>query len=95
MFIDDADRLDSIKALGGQLVRVDGRPIWAVFENEFVPADVGLEVESSGPMLDPVRSSDVLGIAKDAPVEIGQERYRVKRLEPDAGAGMTRVLLKR
>lgn len=95
MFYDDADRLAFIKGLGGQLVRVDGRPVWAVFENEYVGVDAGLEMESSGPMLDPCRSIDLVDVPKDATVQVGSETYRVKKLEPNSGSGMTRVLLKR
>ena len=95
MFTDDADRLAFIQSLGGQLVRIDGRSVFAVFENEFAVASIGLDVETTGPMLDPCRMSDIAGISKDAPVEIGTERYRVRRIESDPATGLSRVVLRR
>lgn len=93
MFDSDADRLEMIKSLGGQLVRP--QDFWAIYENLFLEA---VDVETSTPLLtcrtsDVVRSSiekdDILLVVDESGTE--QER-KVKRVEPD-GTGMSRVIL--
>jgi hypothetical protein len=89
----DADRLESIRALGGRLVFVGGTEAWAIYDNGYVESGETPGVEGRQPTL-LCRSKDVSGAQKDTPIEVGDELYRVKRVEPD-GTGMTRLLLKR
>lgn len=91
----DADRLDSIRALGGILVRVDDREVWALFDDVSTDALNTPGVEVRIPTLT-CRSSDVSDVQKDVPVSIGTELYRVRKAEPDAPAlGWTTLRLKR
>lgn len=89
----DADRLASIKALGGVLVRASGGDFWAVFDREFVAVDVGLPIESRGPALT-CRTSDVYALPKDAVLTVDRD-YRVKLPQQDLPApGWTIIFLK-
>ena len=91
----DADRLESIKALGGQLVRSQSGEFWAIFENEYRAITVGdLEVESRGPALT-CRTSDIQSLAKDEAFRVSDADYRLRRREPDNPApGWTTLLLR-
>lgn len=91
----DADRLASIKGLGGQLVYISGEPIWAIFDNAFIDllSDPGIESRAPG-LTCRTFDAERVGAAKDSDVSVGTELYRVKRLDPD-GTGMTNVVLKR
>lgn len=93
MFDSDADRLEMIQSLGGQLVRPEN--FWAIYDNEFLIVE---GMETSQPILT-CRTSDVraASLAKDDILlvldESGEERERkVRRIEPD-GTGMTKVVL--
>jgi hypothetical protein len=88
----DADRLASIKALGGQLVSHSQGACWAIFDRTFVESVDG-SIESRQPVLT-VRTSDVESLAKDVVFTVGGQDFRVKRQEPD-GTGMTLIHLKR
>jgi hypothetical protein len=91
----DADRLDTIQAVGGVLVRATSVQFWAIFDREFeAVGSGGLEIESRTPALT-CRTSDVASLQKDEPFQIGSETYRLKRPEPDLPApGWTVLLLK-
>jgi hypothetical protein len=89
----DAGRLAMIKGLGGQLVRHEQGEFWAIFDNEYLALLDGA-VESRGPALIAVRTSDVHELLKDSWLQVGDESYRVKQQQPD-GTGMSVVLLKR
>jgi hypothetical protein len=89
----DADRLASIKALGGVLVRASAGDFWAIFDREFVSVDIGLPIESRGPALT-CRTSDVYALTKDSVVQLDRD-YRVKQLQPELPApGWTIIFLK-
>lgn len=92
MMESDADRLAFVKSLGGQLVRHDAGQFWAVFDREFSLSVDGV-VESRAPALT-ARTSDVDALVKDMVLAVGEDEYRVKRLEPD-GTGITTVILRR
>lgn len=92
MIESDADRLAMIKGLGGQLVRHAGGEFWAIFDRPSALSPDGA-VETRQPVLQ-ARSIDVDTLTKDAPLSIGTDEYRIKRLEPD-GTGMTTIILKR
>lgn len=87
----DADRLASIKALGGLLVRFQGGEFWAIFDNDYQDVLNGM-VEGRGPALS-ARTMDVQELPKDVVVPVSGTDYRIKRPEPD-GTGMTVLLLK-
>ena len=92
MMESDADRLDSIKALGGILVRVEGRDVWVLFDNNSVDAQPGeMIVQSTGPRFT-CRTIDVKDVLTRALVEIGEVSYTVDSNEPD-GTGMSLVIL--
>lgn len=84
----DADRLASIKGLGGLLVRADSGEFWAIFDAAYVDA---LGVDESGPALT-ARSVDVQALRKGATVSVDGRDYRIRTLEPD-GTGMTLIRL--
>ena len=94
MLESDADRLASIKALGGQLVHHDAGSFWAIFENQYHEAGFndGPSVETRQPVLT-ARTSDVHALEKDALLEVSGEQFRFKRHEPD-GTGMSLVFLR-
>lgn len=88
----DADRLETIRALGGRLICLGDSKVWAVFENGFFETVPG--VESRQPYL-LCRTSDLpTAFQKETDIDIDAEHFRVKRLEDD-GTGLTRVMLKR
>lgn len=94
MFESDADRLETIKALDGQLVSTDqGSEFWAIFDAEYVSVLGDPPIESAGPVLQ-CRTSDArsYGVRKDTRISIGAETYRVHRHEPD-GTGMSLLFL--
>jgi hypothetical protein len=91
----DADRLELIQALGGQIVRADSGTMCAVFDNAYSGVSLGdLDVEDTGPRLT-CRSSDVarLSLRKDSLITVGEKDWRVARPEPD-GTGMTILILR-
>lgn len=91
MFESDADRLESIKSLGGQLITCDQEKFWGIFDREYTSSD-GV-VESTQPVIT-ARTKDVSELPKDTLLTIGAEEFRIKRHEPD-GSGYTHLFLKR
>ena len=94
MLESDADRLETIKALDGQLVSPStGSKFWAVFDAEYVSVLGDPSIESSGPVLQ-CRTCDVLAreIGKDTVIRVGTRDYKVHRHEPD-GTGMSLLLM--
>lgn len=91
MFESDADRLENIKSLGGQLIASDRGNFWGIFDREYLSSD-GV-VESTHPAITG-RTIDVSELPKDTLLTIGTEELRIKRHEPD-GSGMTLLILKR
>lgn len=65
---------------------------WAIFDRPSALTPDG-SVETRQPVL-VARSIDVDALAKDTPLSVGTDEYRIKRLEPD-GTGMTTIILKR
>lgn len=91
------DRGDIIRTLAGIerddiTVRHPGGAFVAIFDRPSVLTPDG-SVETRQPVLI-ARSSDVGELAKDTPLSVGTEEFRIKRLEPD-GTGMTTIILKR
>lgn len=86
----EADRLASIKALGGRLIPCETTSFWAIFDREYASAD---SVETKTSALT-ARTSDVENLPKDTVFTIDGELYRIKRHEPD-GSGMTALILRR
>lgn len=93
MFETDADRLESIKALGGQLLTTDRGHFWAIFDAAFIEVVDG--IESTQPVLT-CRSSDVelQALINNSDLTIDGSPFKVRRIETD-GAGMSLVYLKR
>lgn len=89
----EADRLASIQGLGGIRIYTGASYFWAIFDNGFTEQQMGVPIESVFPYLT-ARTSDASGLLKDQQLNVGDEIYRVNRLEQD-GTGMTRVVLKR
>ena len=91
----DADRLDAIQALGGSLCLIDGRQVWSLFDETPIESLTAPGVEGRATVME-CRSSDVLNLVKDMPVEVGGEMYRIKRVERNSPApGWTAIQLKR
>lgn len=91
MFESDADRLELIKALGGQLVRHSAGEFWAIFDNASQDSTFEVDVEGSAPMLT-ARTIDVQQLRKGTIFRLQDGEYRIEKHEPD-GTGMTRVVL--
>lgn len=93
MFESDADRLEMIRSLGGQLIECGSSTFWAIFDAEYVSVLGDPPIESAGPVLQ-CRTSDArsYGVRKDTRISIGAETYRVHRHEPD-GTGMSLLFL--
>lgn len=92
----DAERLDTIRALGGLFVLSNGRASFeAIFDRQYSSVSAGdLEIESRSPALT-CRSSDVVGMTKDEVLTIGEDEYRMLRPEPDSPApGWTLLILR-
>lgn len=95
MLESDADRLASIKALGGVAASTAGGSLWGIFDRTYQAAQMtGIDIEDRAPVFE-CRSADVdrMAIVKDVTLTICGVDYRVKRLEPD-GTGMTIVVLR-
>ena len=94
MIESDADRLASIKALGGLRALIDTGDIWGIFDNAAARTSFDDSVTvTAGPQFE-CRSSDVsvLKIQKGTTLTIEKMDYRVLRSLPD-GTGMTILLL--
>jgi hypothetical protein len=92
----DADRLESIKALGGQLVSTDLGECWAIFDNE--GAQITLDdyhINSTSPQLT-LRTSDASRLALDSrgtAVVVEEKRFTVREKLPGQAPGWTAVLM--
>lgn len=92
MIESDADRLESLQALGEQL-KIDDESVWGIFENEYLGELDGPGVASSEPTVT-VRTSDIMRMDRGAlVVRANGERYSVRQAEPD-GTGMTMLRLR-
>lgn len=89
----DADRLASIKELGGQIVSSDLGEFWAIFDNEYQSATGDGMVEARGPALT-CRTSDVEKLNRSATVIVSGVPYKTNKHEPD-GTGMSVLFLGR
>jgi hypothetical protein len=92
----DSDRLDIVRTLAGittdeVTVRHPSGSFAAIFDRPSALTPDG-SIETRQPVL-VARSIDVVGLAKDTPLLIGNDEYRIKRLEPD-GTGMTTIILR-
>lgn len=87
--INEADKLAMLKALGEQ-VATNGRPFFAVFDNEYVSV---VDTESTSPSLI-VRTSDISGLRKGSEIMAGSVAYRIRRIEPE-NDGFSRVMLEK
>lgn len=90
----DADRLESIKALGGLRASVRGQYFWAIFDNAYIEILDG--IESTTPALSSCRTSDIerVQLVKDDVIEIDGKQWRMKTHQPD-GTGMSIVALRK
>jgi hypothetical protein len=88
----DADRLASIKGLGGQLVSSEIGEFWAIFDNDYV-GSIDEMVEGRGPALT-CRTSDVEQLKRLAVIQVGSVSYKLNKAEPD-GTGMSVLFLGR
>jgi len=80
------DQLAYLMALGEQIT-VDGKCVWAIFENPYIEIDVGvLDVESTQPMAT-VRAIDVPSLERGDSVKRSNTNYQVAQYQPD-GEGM-------
>jgi len=94
MFESEADRLDALKAVGAQLVDVDGSAVWAVFTAAHIPLQFGDHVmDSSDPQI-MARASDLSELVDTSIIRIGAKDYRVAAIEPDGIDGNTTVRLR-
>ena len=80
----DADRLSLLKSLGEQ-IEVEGRSVWAIFDNGYSELDFG--VDSTSPQVT-VRDRDIAGLPLDARVVIRGKKYTAVTRQPD-GEGLT------
>jgi hypothetical protein len=90
----DADRLASIKGLGGQLVRHDDGQFWGIFDNDYQAALADGSVESRGPVLTALMT-DVADLRKGAVLTLGTRTFKILRSEPDESTGFTTIYLAR
>lgn len=100
MLESDADRLASIKGLGGQLVRAEGGDFYAIFDSEFSLASFtdGPGVSSSSPQLT-CRTSDARrfgfienGSSLELEIDGDTKHFTVREHQPD-GTGMSVLVL--
>lgn len=92
----DADRLDTIQALGGVSVLSPARAEFcAIFDRQYSGVSVGdLDFESRSPALT-CRSTDVDGMTKDEVLTVLDADYRMLRAEPDTPTpGWTVIVLR-
>ncbi len=89
----DADRLASIKGLGGQIVSSEFGEFWAIFDNDFQAALPDGLVESRGPALT-CRTIDVSELKRGAVITVSANPYKLNRHEPD-GTGVSVLYLGR
>lgn len=89
----EADRLAILRGLGGVDVASGGRVFVAVFDNEYLGQDAGVEVEGRQPVLTCL-TSEADRLVKGAVIDVCGASYRVVRHEPD-GTGMSRLVLRK
>jgi len=97
MFESEADRLASIKALGGVSVSASGGSFYGLLEADYANAE---DVDSNALRLT-ARSSDVAArsLANGSTLTIGATTYTVRSVQPDgvvesgAQSGMTVLIL--
>jgi hypothetical protein len=94
MLESDADRLASIKWLGGQLVSHAQGEFWALFDNDFQQALGDGMVESRGPALT-ARLVDVEQLRKDTVLNVAGKTFKLKKAEPEESTGFSVLLLGR
>lgn len=83
---------DYLADFGVTVTKTGGATFTAIFDKEYVEADLGdAVVERAQPML-MARTADVSALAKNASLTISGSTYTVRRLEDD-GTGFTRVIL--
>lgn len=84
-----------LRATAAVVVRHPDGEFIAQFSDEYYEAQLGggPGTETVQPVLI-ARTIDVQSLAKDTPLEVGNEQYRLKSQQPD-GTGESRVLLKR
>lgn len=88
----EADRLESLRALGGQLLSCDSGSFMAIFDNVYLDSG-GIDEMASYLTC---RTSDVvaLKLVKGSVIPIASVPYKVRRNESD-GTGMTRLVLEK
>ena len=93
MYESDADRLESLRAVGAETVEFDGGKFDGVFDLAYIEIDaMDTSVDSRQPLL-VARTSDVERIPKGAILSLrGNKRFRIVRHEPD-GVGISRLIL--
>lgn len=89
----DADRLVSIKALGGQLVTHEAGEFYGIFEEPFENVGGDVIVEQTGPSLT-ARACDVAQFLNHYPLNVAGKSFRIDHQEP-TGTGWSRVILKK
>lgn len=96
MLESDADRLASIKGLGGQLVRNDqGDEFFAIFDSYYQAALDDVSVESQGPALSACRTSDLEAnaVRKGVDLTVAGQVFKVRRVQAQRAPGWSTVLL--
>ena len=77
----DADRLESIKALGGQLVSTERGSVWAIFDEDASQATFeNLHINSTSPQLT-LRAIDAANrelTKAGARVEVGDRQFTIR-----------------
>jgi len=99
VFESEADRLASIKALGGEPFDTgNAEKLWAIFDREYLEAQIGLQSVANRKPMFLCRSSDVAAhaLVKDSSAvtrDSDGSKFFCLKFEPD-GTGMTLVLLR-
>lgn len=95
MFESDADRLASIKALGGELAQVNERDVFVIFTDEHVPLQFGtFTVDGDSPQI-LGRKADLGVLDDNTLIVVHGAEYRIAGVEPDGVDGMTVVRLRK
>jgi hypothetical protein len=84
----DADRLECIKALGGQLVHLKVGEFWAIFDSEGVQVSFDeVHINSSSPQIT-MRASDAdaFELARGVPIEL-DKLYTIREKLPAPAPG--------
>ena len=89
-----ADRLALLMAAGEQ-IEVDEVAVWAIFDDENSPIQIGdLRMQSTAPQV-LCRADDVAEVSTDSTIRVRSTYYRIAEAQPEVDGGLVTLRLRR